>query len=273
MNLVSIIVPCYNQSQYLDECLQSVLDQTHSNWECIIVNDASTDDTDGVAKKWCDIDNRFRYIKQTNGGVSNARNNGISQSKGEYILPLDADDYVGLNYLEVCVNEMNAHNNVKLVYGKAIKFGEESGEWILSDYSFQNLLQRNMIFCTALFRRLDYDKTLGYDEEMRYSAEDWDFWICLLKNGGEVIKSNSCTFYYRIKNESRNSNLVKDSFKINKSYNHIFTKHHESYKVNNGIELHIKYSNLKLNLDNLDTYLSFKEVMKILLKKVNNYFK
>lgn len=70
--IVSIIVPCFNQAQYLDECLQSVLNQTFKDWECIIVNDGSPDNTEEITQEWIKKDNRFKYIFITNSGVSNA---------------------------------------------------------------------------------------------------------------------------------------------------------------------------------------------------------
>lgn len=68
MALVSIIVPCFNQAQYLDECLQSVLNQTYAHWECIIINDGSTDNTAEISKKWIEKDTRFFYFEKENGG-------------------------------------------------------------------------------------------------------------------------------------------------------------------------------------------------------------
>ena len=90
--LVSIIVPCYNQAHFLNESLDSVINQSYPNWECIIVNDGSPDNTEEIAKKWCKNDKRFQYLEKENGGLSSARNAGIKISKGEFILPLDADD-------------------------------------------------------------------------------------------------------------------------------------------------------------------------------------
>ncbi|MFV8358229.1 glycosyltransferase family 2 protein, partial [Flavobacterium sp. XS1P32] len=87
---VSIIVPCFNQAQYLSEALKSVLEQTYENWECIIVNDGSPDDTKQIAQKWVEKDSRFKYIFKENGGLSSARNEGINYAKGTFILPLDA---------------------------------------------------------------------------------------------------------------------------------------------------------------------------------------
>ena len=87
--LISVIVPCYNQAQYLDECLQSVLNQTYQNWECIIVNDGSPDNTHEIAESYCRKDARFKYFYKENGGLSSARNAGISISNGEFIQFLD----------------------------------------------------------------------------------------------------------------------------------------------------------------------------------------
>ncbi|HEU4496898.1 MAG TPA: glycosyltransferase family 2 protein, partial [Flavobacterium sp.] len=97
---MSIIVPCFNQSQYLGEALQSVSEQTYTDWECIIVNDGSPDDTEEVSKEWCEKDARFKYLYKENGGLSSARNAGIAVAGGEYILPLDADDKIAPEYAE-----------------------------------------------------------------------------------------------------------------------------------------------------------------------------
>ena len=86
MPKVSIIVPCYNQAHYLDESLQSLLDQTYTNWECILVNDGSPDATEEIAKQWEARDSRFVYLYKENGGVSSARNLGIATAKADFIL-------------------------------------------------------------------------------------------------------------------------------------------------------------------------------------------
>ena len=120
MPLISVIVPCYNQAQYLDECLQSVLDQTYTDWECIIVNDGSPDHTEEIAKKWVEKDTRFIYLSKENGGLSSARNAGIEIAKGEWILPLDADDKIGNLYLELGEKEFD--KDYTIVYCDAAFF-------------------------------------------------------------------------------------------------------------------------------------------------------
>ena len=123
MPLISVIVPCYNQAQYLDECLQSVLDQTYQDWECIIVNDGSPDNTEEVAKKWLAKDSRFKYLYKDNGGLSSARNAGIKESKGEYVLLLNPDTLVQKDTFEKCVEYMDSNPQagslgVKMINGK-----------------------------------------------------------------------------------------------------------------------------------------------------------
>lgn len=104
MNLISIIVPCYNQAHFLDACLQSVMEQSYENWECIIVNDGSPDNTAEIAKIWTEKDIRFKYIYKENGGLSSARNVGITAAKGEFIQLLDSDDLLEKNKLQIQID-------------------------------------------------------------------------------------------------------------------------------------------------------------------------
>ena len=97
-SLVSIIIPCFNQGMYLSETIESVLSQTYRYWECIIINDGSADNTEEIALGYCNNDERIKYLKQDNKGPCVARNYGISNAGGIYILPLDADDILGKDY-------------------------------------------------------------------------------------------------------------------------------------------------------------------------------
>lgn len=200
--LVSIIIPCYNQASFLAETLDSVLQQTYGNWECIIVNDGSPDNTEEIAQRYCDKDSRFKYLYKNNGGLSSARNAGIKFSTGDYILPLDSDDKIASNYLLEAVNVLESNDKIKIVYCKAELFGEKSCLWELPEYSFERILGGNVIFCSALYRRADYDKTNGYNQNMIHGFEDWDFWLSILENGGEVFCIDKIMFYYRIRKES-----------------------------------------------------------------------
>ena len=220
--LISIIVPCYNQAQYLDECLQSVLDQTYQDWECIIVNDGSPDDTEEVAKKWLDKDVRFKYLKKQNGGLSSARNAGIEIAEGEWILPLDCDDKIAKNYLSLATEKFS--ENYTVIYCEAEYFGAKTGNWKLPNYSLKNLAEENIIFCTAFFQKKNWEKVGGYDENMKHGLEDWEFWISLLKNEGVAYQLNETCFFYRIKENSMLTNLHQSN-KMDKMLFYIEKKH------------------------------------------------
>ncbi|GGF11606.1 glycosyl transferase [Chishuiella changwenlii] len=225
--LVSIIVPCYNQSEYLDECLQSVLDQTYQNWECIIINDGSQDDTEKIAQTWVDKDHRFKYLFQENSGVANARNYAIENSSGDWILPLDGDDKISLTYLEKASEHFK--QDIKLIYGKAELFDYENGPFVLREYSFDNILASNIIYVSAFYKRADYDKGVKYDSYLKKGLEDWDFWISLLEKNDKVIYIQDTVFYYRIKKDSRNVEIHNNSILKNEYENYILNKHKVKY--------------------------------------------
>src|SRR5690606_10832622 len=98
--LVSIVMPCYNAEKYITETVNSVINQTYKNWELIIVNDGSTDNSLNMIKEFAANDNRISFIDKSNSGVSDSRNKGLEKAKGEYIAFLDADDTWELNNLE-----------------------------------------------------------------------------------------------------------------------------------------------------------------------------
>lgn len=225
--IISIIVPCYNQAQYLSEALESVLAQTIENWECVIVNDGSTDNTLEIANEWAQKDSRFTVIDKKNGGPSDARNVGIRASQGKYILPLDADDIVRPQYAELATDYLDCNGDCKIVYSEAELFGGKTGEWVLPEYSPNSELWDNSIFCTAVFRRSDFDKTSGYNLNMKYGNEDWDFWLTLLEEGGEVYKISESMLLYRQHGVSHTTELSEN---INDALNQMVLNHLDMYK-------------------------------------------
>lgn len=229
-SLVSVIVPAYNQELYIAETLNSIAKQTYSNWECIIVDDGSTDKTADVVKKIIQRDHRFKYIKQQNLGPSAARNAGILHSHGEYILPLDSDDIISPRYIQDALDVFTTNPMTKLVYCKAEYFGDKSGEWKLPNYSYKKLLFLNMIFCSAMYRRIDYDKTRGYNINMKEGLEDWDFWLSFLKKGDIVYRIPKVHFFYRIKEASRNMNAYCCNDIKQRMYKQIFLNHEDKYR-------------------------------------------
>ena len=251
--LVSIIVPCYNQAQYLSEALQSVLDQTYENWDCIIVNDGSPDHTDVVAKEWIKKDARFKYFEKENGGLSAARNSGIAMAKGEFILPLDADDKISKGYVRDAIAAFQSDISLKLVYCKAEKFGNEVGPWILPIYSLFTLARFNCIFCSAVFRKSEWERVGGYDLKMIYGLEDWEFWIAILKDGGNVKCLESVGFYYRIKAGSmaktinEEERLLSEHYVSNKHIDFILKNYEVLHHLNRKILGQLKSKKFLLN--------------------------
>lgn len=204
---VSIIVPCFNQAEFLSETLDSVLAQVYSNWECIIVNDGSLDNTEEIAQHYLKKDSRFSYVSKENEGPAIARNSGIAKSNGEYILPLDSDDLIAPTYIKKAIDRFTLYPETKLVYCKADLFGVLNEVWELDDYEYDRFIWKNCIFCSALYKRIDYDKTNGYNPNMINGLEDWDFWLQLLDKDSSVYCINEILFHYRIKSKSRSTVL------------------------------------------------------------------
>ena len=198
---ISVIIPCYNQGAYLDEAVQSVLAQTFQDFEILIVDDGSTDaETVGILRDptWP----RTRVIRTENQGLAAARNNGIHEARGAYILPLDADDRIGPDYLAEAARILDRHPEIGIVYCEAAYFGARSDHWHLPDYTPDQMLFQNLIFCSALFRRADWERAGGYNINMVYGWEDWDFWLSLIHLGVKVYRIPKVHFFYRLKDAS-----------------------------------------------------------------------
>ncbi|MCB7481327.1 glycosyltransferase family A protein [Christiangramia sediminis] len=260
--LVSIIVPCYNQAKYLDDALESVLNQKYSNWECIIVNDGSSDKTEIIAAKWLKKDDRFQYLFQKNAGLSTARNNGIEKASGEYILPLDADDMVSSDYINSAVKSFMEDPELKLVYPEVEKFGEETGLLSVPDFSRITLARQNMIICSALFKKNEWKKVGGYDPNLIYGLEDWEFWIAILQNGGNVKKLQIRGIYYRIKKISMSKAITAEEILWTENY---VLKKHPRFFISN-------YNAIVQELQDLEYLLkSEKFLLNCLFKRILNF--
>jgi glycosyltransferase involved in cell wall biosynthesis len=200
--LVSVITPCYNQGQYLEESINSLINQTYSNWECIIINDGSIDNTEEIALRLAAQEQRVKYLYHDHVGVSAARNYAIKHSVGKYLLPLDADDLISPSYIDECIGVLEKNENAKIVYCEAEKFGSQTGIWDPRKFDINIMAYENMIFSTAMFRRSDWEITGGY-EDFLVVGEDWELWINILKSGGSVVKLPFTGFYYRVHDKSK----------------------------------------------------------------------
>ncbi|NDP22691.1 MAG: glycosyltransferase family 2 protein [Paludibacter sp.] len=219
--IVSIIIPAYNAEKYLEETVASAMASIYPFVEIIIVNDGSTDKTQQIIEKITTENPQIKSFIQSNQGVSVARNFGISKSNGTYILPLDADDLISKDYIKKAVDVFENNDSVKLVYGEAERFGERTGKWELPAFDIKLLARRNIIYISAIFKKSDFEKSLGFTSEIK-GTEDWDFWISILKRGGDVIQIPETCFYYRIhkgsKRENDKKNKKKDIDVLNKRH-------------------------------------------------------
>lgn len=224
--LISIIVPCYNDGKYIHECLESVHNQQYNNYEIIIINDGSTDvKTTEILKN---IDHHKIIVLQTqNQGPAKARNQAIKNSSGKYILPLDADNKVGKVFIKEAIEILEQNSDVKIVNCDLRFFGAKRGIMKFESYSIEKLMCENIIECASVFRRKDFDKTIGYNPNMAEGLEDWDFWLSILETGGDVRKINKAEIYYRVKRGSRNNSITNDGFKRLRFQ--IYNNHKELY--------------------------------------------
>ncbi|WP_406320538.1 glycosyltransferase family 2 protein [Streptomyces sp. NBC_01637] len=177
--VVSVVIPCHDYARYLPEAVSSVLAQTFRDWELVIVDDGSTDNTVEVAQALIarHPDRRIRLVQQSNGGVSAARNTGIETSTGRYILPLDADDVIAATMLEKTVGVLDSDPGIAIASTDVFTFTDDDlppQAMPLPAYSRELLLQRLIMFYCSLYRRVAWQTVGGYNESMR-AGEDWDF--------------------------------------------------------------------------------------------------
>ena len=186
MPTVSVIVPAYNQGHYLEECIQSVLKQTYEDFEIIIVDDGSTDNTQEVSTSFSD--SRVHYIHQENRGLSGARNTGIKKAKGSYITYLDSDDLFLPKKLEVLIDNFETEPDFGIIAGQAIvinEHGEKLGEVFDTPPPKDHLqfLMGNPLHVGSVLIRYEWQIKAGYFDENLRSYEDWDMWLRLVRAG------------------------------------------------------------------------------------------
>lgn len=207
MSTVSVIVPCYNQARFLNDAITSIMKQTYANWECIIVNDGSTDDTENVAKKLIERDKRIRYHEKVNGGLSSARNAGLNLSIGSYIQFLDADDYLEKTKLEKSIQEITKKHEVKIVVSNfkmfqndILKLQNPYCKITKRELSFQSLLNHWDDYFTIPIHCGFFDKSLfqnfRFPEHIK-AKEDWVMWIALFKDSPQASFIDEYLAYYR----------------------------------------------------------------------------
>jgi len=215
--MVSIITPVYNCDEFLEECIQSVLNQTFHDWELILIDDFSSDSSKGIINKYVALDSRIKaYYFNENVGAGTARNKGIEISKGRFIAFLDSDDYWQKDKLNLQIDFM-LQNNVEFSYTRFFELDKKD------KVSKIILPPKSVNYFSLLFN--NYIKTLTaiYDTEKigkiympNYrKRQDWGLWFNILKMTNKAHCFPESLAYYRTSNTSLSKNkflLVKENF-------------------------------------------------------------
>lgn len=242
-DIISIIIPSFNRAHSLPNAIRSVLDQAAGNWELIIVDDGSTDDTRQVISKFL-VDERIKYFFQENSGASAARNKGVELSRGDYIIFLDSDDW----FLPGLISELNEVNYArydlicwqvsKLIDGKSSVWKPQKLEKIY-----------NNITATFLAGSICYKKVVllaagGFDPEMSF-GENYELGIRIGNLDKLKIKIlNESFLVYSIQTQNRTSDSIPNKLKSNR---YLLTRHKEKYEKDLYSHSRLKYQIAYLN--------------------------
>lgn len=206
---VSVVIPCYEQAHFLPEAVASVLGQTYRSFEIIVVDDGSPDETSDVAERLAaeHPESSIRLVRRENGGLSSARNSGVAAARGEYVLPLDADDAISPRFLEEAVRALDADPAVSIAYGPHKNFGADSSFHPSLEYDLRLLVRINFIGVASLYRRQAWEDVGGYSPMDSY--EDWEFWISCGERGHSGKRVPGALFHYRVRANSMFAEATK----------------------------------------------------------------
>lgn len=239
MSTVSVIIPCYNTGRYLAEAIQSVLDQTYHDFEIIIVDDGSTDDTREVARRF--DDSRVHYIWQANKGLAGARNTGLRAAKGELVAFLDADDTYLPEKLQSEVEVMLGSPGIAMVVNGWI-FVDPEGSPLDIVQPWQEhpadpglaywLLGLPFVVHGVMLRR-DKLAQIGYFDETLKASEDWDLFIRLAAGGSDMVWGRKIVCTYRIhqQNMTRSGRRLLDKIRVLDKYYAVATNGDEQART------------------------------------------
>lgn len=223
--ILSVVIPCYNHGQYIQDAIDSVLSYKDQPIEIIVVDDGSTDSI--TIRKMIELkEDGFHIVQQPNSGLAKARNTGISIAAGKYILPLDADNKIKADYIRKALPLLEA-NKCDIVYAKPYFFGDEikSREFETKSFNGPALLLGNYIDACAVYRKEIWIKNKGYDYNMPFQGfEDWEFWINSYFRGFKFQFVEEELYEYRILENSMISDISK-VIKVDDTIDFLLKKH------------------------------------------------
>lgn len=247
--LVSIITPLYNGEKYIEETIKSVIAQTYLNWEMIIVNDGSKDNSESVVMSYAKKEARIHYIKQENRGSASARNNGIRYCNGQYIALLDADDLWEPNFLSSQIEFMKK-NNAQLVHCSYKRINEDGREILRpliakNVVTIKNMQMTNHIAClTGLYDCSTFGKVY-LKEELKSIRDDYAYWLDIIKLTGKSFGNPKVLASYRVMSNSttgKKCKLIKAQYRFYHKYLHYNSIISLAYTIYWGIMGLIKFA-------------------------------
>lgn len=223
--LVTIITPCYNGEKYIAETIESVQAQTYKDWEMLIVDDGSTDNSAKIVCKYAENDSRIRLFKQENRGSAAARNNGIRRADGQYIALLDADDIWLPQFLEKQIAYMKRYDAVCVccAYSYIDRNSKDIPSKVtpLSQICVNNMLVMNRIGClSGLYDSKKYGKVFLH-EELKSIRDDYAYWLDIVKLEGIAYGNDEILAKYRILDNSTTGNkkkLIRKQYSFYREY-------------------------------------------------------
>lgn len=225
-NLVSAIIPCYNDGQYIREAINSILSQTYNKIEVIVVNDGSDDDETLRILDKLDISKITVHHKE-NGGPASARNYGIERSSGDYILTLDSDDTFAPDFVRKGVYILEAEPDIGMVTSYVKRYrGQTTSYTDLKGGKIDDFLKINWANASLLFRHQCWADAGGYDEEIA-GFEDWEFFIGVTKQGWEIYSIPEYLFFHMERDGSMYQKDVENRPEIIK---YIVNKHQSEFQ-------------------------------------------
>lgn len=225
---ISVLMPCFNHGAFIQEALQSVLDQTFADTEIIVVDDGSTDPA--TIRTLRDLQTpRTTLLRTEHQGLPAARNFAARHATGVFFCALDADDRLAPTWFERAVATLDAQPDLAFVSHWLETFGDEAWTWTPASCELSALLARNTVNGAAVVRREVFETVGGYDESMREGCEDWDFWLRLVEHDFRGAIIPEVLFHYR-----RNSRSMSRGMTAGAGYQRplatLVAKHEASYR-------------------------------------------
>ena len=225
---VSVITPFYNAGSYIMDAVDSVrpfLARTDMACEMVITDDGSTDDASVRVLHALEGEKGIRVVRQANAGPGAARNTAVKNSRGKYLLFLDADNKIRPRMIEKGLELLNS-NKADIVYGNAAFFGDSAKPWFSTGpFRLPQMLMRNYIDMCSMVRREVWETSGGFDEGevLRKGQEDWELWIKAYKAGYRFLHTHEIWFDYRVRNASLTNADSIERYRAARQY--IYNKH------------------------------------------------